>query len=71
MSKNFGDSTFTDSDPVYVLQYQLLPNKKQTRYEIWVEDDSIAISPHQLALLLGDTLQGVVKKIKKLESEGK
>lgn len=59
--KSFGHLAFTDSDPVYVLQRQPFPEKKQTRYEIWVEDDGITISTSQLAQLLADTLQNVVK----------
>lgn len=62
MSKSFGPLAFVDSDPVYVLQRQPYPEKKQTRYEIWVEDEDIDISTSQLAQLLADTLQKVVKK---------
>lgn len=63
MSKSFGHLAFTDSEPVYVLQRQPFPEKKQTRYEIWVEDDGISITPHQLAQLLADTLQKIVKPV--------
>jgi hypothetical protein len=62
VSKSFGHSAFFSDEPVYVLQRQPFPEKKQTRYEIWIEDDGIAITPSQLAQLLADTLQGVVKK---------
>jgi hypothetical protein len=60
MGKSLGNLAFVDKEPVYVLERQPFPEKKQTRYEIWVEDDGISISPHQLAQLLADTLQSVV-----------
>jgi len=60
MSKTFGSLVFFDNDPVYVLQRQPHPESKQTRYEIWVEDDGISITTTQLSQLLADTLQKVV-----------
>lgn len=68
MSKSFGHLAFTDSEPVYVLQRQPFPEKNQTRYEIWVEDDGISITTHELAELLADTLQKVVRPTKKESS---
>lgn len=61
MGKEFGPFAFVDNEPVYVLQRQPYPAKNQTKYEIWVEDDGISITTHQLAQLLADTLQKVVK----------
>lgn len=63
MSKQFGSLVFyDDSDPVYILQSQPHPDKKQTQYTLWVEDDGLAVSTTQLSKLLADTLDGVVKK---------
>lgn len=61
MSKTFGHMVFVNETPVYTLQRYQYPQKKQTRYEIWVEDNGISITTSQLAQLLADTLQKVVE----------
>lgn len=58
--KSFGHLATVSDDSVWVLQRQPFPEKKQTRYEIWVEDEAISITTSQLAQLLADTLKGVV-----------
>ena len=68
MSKQFGSLVFFNDDdgPVYVLQRQPHPDKKQTQYTLWVEDEGITISTVKLSQLLADTLDGVVKREKHL-----
>lgn len=50
-----------DKEPVYVLQRQPFPERKETRFVIWVKDDSLKISSSKLSKLLADVLQSQTK----------